>query len=165
RLVPKDGKVAPIFSLKDATPEKLVATLKNDNLFWRRHAQRLLVERGKLDVQSALAELINDQTVDELGINPGAIHALWTLRGLGALEGANASAADAAVAALKHKSPAVRRNAALVLPRTANSVNAILQADLLADTDSHVRLAALLALADMPSSEAAGRAVAAALSR
>src|SRR5438105_2920365 len=42
RLVPKDGKVAPVLNLKDATSEKLVAALKNDNLFWRRHAQRLL---------------------------------------------------------------------------------------------------------------------------
>src|SRR5262249_11202447 len=38
------------FTLEGATPEKLVATLRNDNLFWRRHAQRLLVERGKKDV-------------------------------------------------------------------------------------------------------------------
>src|SRR5206468_10797549 len=43
---PKPGT----FTLADATPEKLVAALKNDNLFWRRHAQRLLVERGNKDV-------------------------------------------------------------------------------------------------------------------
>src|SRR5207248_6033097 len=30
-------------SLAEAAPKKLVETLKNDNLFWRRHAQRLLV--------------------------------------------------------------------------------------------------------------------------
>ena len=28
-------------TLKDAAPEKLVATLSHENLFWRRHAQRL----------------------------------------------------------------------------------------------------------------------------
>ncbi len=47
RLVAKSAKPAPPLSLKDATPEKLVATLNNDNMFWRLHAQRLLVERGK----------------------------------------------------------------------------------------------------------------------
>ena len=49
-------------TLKDATPEKLVATLKHDNMFWRRHAQRLLVERGKLDVVPALVKLVDDPT-------------------------------------------------------------------------------------------------------
>ena len=37
--------------------EQLVAALKNDNMFWRLHAQRLLVERGKHDVVPALIEL------------------------------------------------------------------------------------------------------------
>ena len=38
-----------------------MATLKNDNMFWRLHAQRLLVERGKQDVLPALLELAADQ--------------------------------------------------------------------------------------------------------
>ncbi|MFO0852443.1 MAG: PVC-type heme-binding CxxCH protein [Gemmataceae bacterium] len=42
------------FTLAGATPDRLVAGLKNDNLFWRRHAQRLLVERGNKDVLPAL---------------------------------------------------------------------------------------------------------------
>src|SRR5262249_61402600 len=41
----------------------------------------------------------------------------------------------------------------------------ILEAKLVDDADAHVRLATLLALAEMPPSESAGRAVAAALSR
>src|SRR5262249_55002342 len=82
---PKE-KGAP-YTLADATPEKLVKTLKNDNLFWRRHAQRVLVERGKQDVLPALIALAKDQGVDEIGLNAGAIHALWTMHGLGALDG------------------------------------------------------------------------------
>src|SRR5438132_4009142 len=50
RLVAKNVKPATPLTLKDATPEKLVATLASDNLLWRLHAQRLLVERGKRDV-------------------------------------------------------------------------------------------------------------------
>src|SRR6185503_9056731 len=36
--------------LQKATPQQLVAALKNDNLLWRMHAQRLLVARGQKDV-------------------------------------------------------------------------------------------------------------------
>src|SRR5262249_39730070 len=74
RLVPKGAKLPAPLSLKDATPETLVATLKNDNMFWRLHAQRLLVERGKADVVPALAALVADPAVDAIGLNPGAIH-------------------------------------------------------------------------------------------
>ena len=151
------------FTLAGATPEKLVATLKNDNLFWRRHAQRLLVERGKPDVLPGLIALAKDQDVDEIGLNVGAIHALWTMHGLGALDGKNEAALAAAVAALGHPSPGVRRNAVQVLPHDEKSVKAILAAKLPADDDPHVRLLALLTLADQPASVDAGKAVVAAL--
>ena len=42
-------------------PAGLVAALKNDNMLWRMHAQRLLVERGKTDVVPALIALVKDQ--------------------------------------------------------------------------------------------------------
>lgn len=156
-----DGKGAkrPAFSLADASPEKLVAALKNDNLFWRKHAQRLLVERGKQDVVPALLDLVKDAGVDELGLNVGAIHALWTLHGLGALDGKNDQALEAAVAALKHRSFGVRRNAVQVLPPDAKSVEALLASSVLEDPEPLVRLAALLALADQPGHTKAGAAV------
>ena len=66
-----------------AHAEQMVAALKNDNLLWRLHAQRLLVERGKRDVVPDLVKLVGDSSLDEIGLNPGAIHALWTLHGLG----------------------------------------------------------------------------------
>jgi putative membrane-bound dehydrogenase-like protein len=151
------------FTLADATPEKLVATLKNDNLFWRRHAQRLLVERGKQDVVPALVAMARDPKVDAIGLNVGVIHALWTLRGLGALDGSNAEATDVAVAALKHAASGVRRNAVQVLPHEAKSVAAILDAGLTKDSDAQVRLMSLLALADLPSTPPAAEAIVAAL--
>src|SRR5205085_10632198 len=46
RVVWKDGKGSTQPDLRNAHPTQLVDTLRNDNLFWRRHAQRLLVERG-----------------------------------------------------------------------------------------------------------------------
>ncbi len=158
-----DGKAptpATPFTLAGATPKKLVETLKNDNLFWRRHAQRLLVERGKTDIVPDLIALVADKSLDPIGLNVGAIHALWTLHGLGALDGKNAAAFTAATAALKHPSAGVRRNAVQVLPRSDRSVAAILDARLLADDDFQVRLMTLLALADQPSTAAAGKALA-----
>jgi putative membrane-bound dehydrogenase-like protein len=147
------------FTLAEATPEKLVATLKNDNLFWRRHAQRLLVERGKTDVLPALFELVKDTSQDEIGLNVGAIHALWTIHGLGALDGKNADATAFALGALKHPSAGVRRNAVQVLPLDPKSADAIVDAGLARDPDPQVRLMALLALADQPPGEKAGPAV------
>src|SRR5262245_58266432 len=159
---PKNDKAR--FTLADATPKKLVETLRHDNLFWRQHAQRLLVERGKQDVVPALVEAARDPGVDEIGLNVGVIHALWTLHGLGALDGSNAEATAVAVAALKHKSAGVRRNAVQVLPRSPQSVAAILDAGVMKDPDAQVRLMALLALADQPATPAAAAAIIAALS-
>ena len=156
RVVWKDGKPSQQPDLRNAKPEALVAALRNDNLLWRRHAQRLLVERGRKDVVPALIELAKDQSVDEIGLNAGATHALWTLSGLNAID-SNPAALAAATDALKHPSAGVRRNAAVVLPRTAASATAIVSAGLLKDTDGQVRLAAMLALAESPDVPAAAQ--------
>src|SRR5262245_8221331 len=150
-------------SLANATPDQLVAALKSDNLFWRRHAQRLLVERGNPDVLPALLSLARDTKVDEIGLNVGAIHALWTIHGLGALNGSNPEATTVAVAAFKHPSAGVRRNAVQVLPMNERAVADILAAGLIRDPDAQVRLMTLLALADRPATDPGGRAVAEAL--
>jgi uncharacterized protein len=156
RVVYEGSKAETPVNLKDASPEQLVATLAHDNMFWRKHAQRLLVERGNQDVVPALLELVGDTTVDPIGLNTGAIHALWTLHGLGALDGEKPAATAAAIAALQHPSAGVRRNAVEVLTRQPATVDAILKAGLLEDADAQVRLAALLALSEMrPNAQAA----------
>ena len=165
RVVYEAAKPAPRNDLARATPVELVSALANDNLVWRRHAQRLLVERGQTDVVPQLLKLLSEKSVDGIGLNVGAIHALWTLEGLGALEGDHPDATAAVVAALRHPSAGVRQNAVQVLPPAASSSEAILQADLLDDPAAQVRLRALLALADLPPSAAAGRAVAEFLTR
>lgn len=174
--------------LDKASPPQLVAALKKDNLLWRMHAQRLLVERGTKDVVPALCELVRDRSVDEIGLNTAAIHALWTLHGLGALDfdGARASppaavtsvkqraaaqesrapdgaAVAAVVGALKHPSAAVRRAAVTVLPRNESALTVLLSGKLLDDPDAQVRMAALLAGSEMPPRAAAGAAVFASL--
>jgi len=143
------------FTLAGADPSKLVATLKSDNMFWRLHAQRLLVERGEQDVVPALIELAKDPSVDALGLNAGATHALWTLHGLNAFDAAQPAAIEAAVAGLRHAAAGVRRNAIQVLPRDATSLDALLKSGVLRDESAQVRLAALLALSEFPPSAAA----------
>lgn len=158
RLVHKKGAATKPMTLKDATPQQLVAALTNDNMFWRRHAQRLLVESGNKDVVPELVKLIRDEKVDAVGLNPGAIHALWTLHGLGVM--ADKDPSDAAFDALIHPSAGVRRNAVLVLPPTGEASNKILISGALIGPDAQVRLAAYLAVASMPACEELGKAVA-----
>ncbi len=178
RIVYDEAPDSQPINLVDATPAKLIATLSADNLFWRSMAQRKLVERGKTDILNDLYALVEDVHTDATGLNAGAIHALWTLHGLGALDGSNTKALAVATQALHHPSAGVQRAAIMTLPRTHNLLDAMLQAGMLPDpavpegmsytvgigqmdtADPHLRLAALLAVADMPYTEHAGNAVA-----
>ncbi|MEO8498705.1 MAG: PVC-type heme-binding CxxCH protein, partial [Planctomycetota bacterium] len=145
------ASVAP--SLHAASPSELVAALRHPTMLWRKQAQRLLVERGKLDVAGDLIGLINDRSVDSVGLNVGAMHALWTMKGLGVLY-------KPVIDALSHPSAGVRRNAIAVLPPNKASATYIAGLGLLRDSDPQVRLAATLALADMPEDNFAGEAIA-----
>jgi putative membrane-bound dehydrogenase-like protein len=159
RVAWKGAKPYTPLSLSAARPQELVQALRHDNMFWRTTAQRLLVERGQTDVLPDLYAIANDRSVDAIGLNAPAIHALWTIHGLGALTGSNAAALDVARRATSHPSSAVRKNALAVLPRTEATLDLVLQSRLLADPDPKIRLAALLTLAEMPESAVAGRAI------
>jgi putative membrane-bound dehydrogenase-like protein len=159
RIVYDDDNSTNDMTLHGASPQKLVETLSHDNMLWRTHAQRLLVERGERDVIPQLIELINDESADEVGLNPGAVHALWTLHGLGEMEGSNREVLDAAIDALEHQSAAVRRNALQVLPKTRGVLQSIFESGILQDEDSKVQKQVLITLIDMPVSVQAGQAI------
>lgn len=150
RIVPTEGAPGAVRDLGKMDTAELVATLRDPNLFWRMHAQRLLVERAAKDARAALVALLADPALDALGNAPAALHSLWTLHGLGALD------ADVALAALSHPAPAVRRAALQVAPRDAVTRDAIVAKRLLADPDGRVVVQALLALGEMPSDPALG---------
>ena len=139
-------------TLSKDRPEELVSALKNTNMFWRMTAQRLLIERNNKDVVPQLVALINDQSVDEIGNNPAAIHALWTLHGLVFKESEKSSTTDridftgAVETALKHPSPAVRKTAVQVLPMSRATIGLFQKYDLLNDKEPLVVLNTLLAL-------------------
>jgi putative membrane-bound dehydrogenase-like protein len=162
--------------LDNATSTQLVDALADDNMFWRQTAQRLLVERKATDAIPALIRRASDHTVDSLGLNPGALHALWTLHGLGALT-SNADAMTAARNALRHPAASVRRAALMMLPRDTQLLTDILAAgilpdrgspwtveytvanSILSDADMHVRLEATLAMSELPPSDRSANVV------
>jgi len=141
-----DGAPKPkINSLAKANPQKLVAALDSDNLFWRQTAQRLLVDGGHKKAVNALRKRA-------LGQGAGAIHALWTLEGLGALD------TETKRAALISTDPAVKRNAVRALGQAAADEQLLYDSATLADADLHVRLAAFVKLAQFPKSKTHQRA-------
>lgn len=85
-------------SLAKATNLELVQVLKHPSFNWRLQAQRLLVAKNAKDIVPQLLTLIADQTVDAIGLNVGAIHALWTLKGLGVIDGEHKTVAAVSAA-------------------------------------------------------------------
>ena len=159
RIVPKGTKGYRSIDLSKATGAELVAQLKNDNLFWRRTAQRLLVTRGKKDVRDDLVALARGKSIDAIGNAPGVIHALWTLHGLGLLSGDDAEAVSVAHANLRHASAGARKAALDASPRNAAFIEALVAAGSLTDDDGQVRLSGFLALAESPASARAASAI------
>jgi putative membrane-bound dehydrogenase-like protein len=156
RIVYKGAPKAKILSLSKQRPAELVAALSNDNMFWRLTAQRLLVERKQKDVVPQLLTLAATTKVDELGLNPGALHALWTLEGLGTTDGSNATVTNSLLADLKNPAAGVRKAALQILPATPASLKAMRDNGMLQDKDPYTRLSAILFLTKFPASDEIG---------
>jgi putative membrane-bound dehydrogenase-like protein len=157
RLVWRAAPAYKPLRLQPNRPAELVAALEHDNMFWRMTAQRLLVDRGNPDVVDDLYRIIRNRSVDAVGLNSPAVHALWTLHGLGQLNGSNERAERVVRTALEHPAAGVRKNALLVLPRNAAAFDHIRRARVLTDANLNVRLQALLTVAELPPSQVAGR--------
>ncbi len=138
RVVSKDASVAKK-SLAGAKPQQLVEALNDDVQYWRLLAQKNLVEGKATGSQDSLKQFVlaNDGAV-------GAIHALWTLQGLGLLDDATLRAA------LLAKDPRLRRNAVRALGNDAGAQTLFFGAGVFADPDLQTRLAAFVKLADFP---------------
>jgi putative membrane-bound dehydrogenase-like protein len=165
RMIYNAGKPSPILDLSKATVEQLVDALKSTNMLWRMHGQRLLIERNESSAVPALVKLTEDSSMDEIGLNAPAVHALWALNGLGAIDAAHGDVVAAVVKALHHPSAAVRKAAVDVLPRTKESAEALIAEKVLDDANPQVRKSGLLALSEMPNSDRAGTAVFSSLAR
>ena len=123
--------------LSGASSAELVQYLANENPWWRRTAQRLLVDRKSADAVPLLSSMAASHA------SPVArVHALWTLQGLGKLDPA------AIEAALGDKSAGVRENAIKLaeplLEKTPNLITRLLAMQ--TDPDARVRFQLLCTL-------------------
>lgn len=142
RIVPR-GTPAPTWMgrtrLSKAPVDELVRRLSEPNIWWRRHAQRLLVDRKPA---GADGPLIAVTTVGESPV--GRVHALWSLDGIGQLTD------DVIVRALNDSAAGVRENAIrLAEKRLVSDPSSVLVPALVAmkgDADPKVRLQLLLTL-------------------
>ena len=154
RIIHQEGEASPVLNLHNADTAELVAALHSDNMFWRVMAQQKIVQQKRMDAIPLLIDMAKDEDIDATGSNPPVIHALWTLHGLGQMDGKNASALAAAHAALRHPSAAVRKNALRVLPVSEQSTQ--LLTDMLGEKDANTLRNVFLTLSTMPPSNSLG---------
>lgn len=133
----KDPNQLP--SLGHAKTNDLVAALGSDTQYQRLTAQRLLVEEKRTDAAEALKK---DVAANDGNIR--AIHALWALQGLGALDEATLKAA------LSAKDSSLRRNAVRALGHDQRSADVLFGTGVIGDPDPVTRLAALVKVAEFP---------------
>ena len=136
RVVWNQAQPPAIKSLKGASTAQLVAALGSGNQFWRLTAQRLLVDGPRPDAAPALKQAVADRAP------LAALHALWTLHGLGLLDEATHRTA------LVHADAAVRRNATRALGRDAAAVSLYFASSVMSDPDALTKLAAFVKLAE-----------------
>jgi len=130
------------------TAADCVAALGQDTLYGRLSVQAGLVS-GSIPVHAGKADLPNDLKA-AVSANDGhdkAIHALWTLQGLGQLDEATHKAA------LLAKDAKLRRNAVRALGSDAKAQALLFGSGTFNDPDLHTRLAALVKLAGFPTTE------------
>jgi len=139
RVVWKDGPKSSIKSLANAKSPELVRALDSGNQFWSLTAQRLIVDNKMTEGAPALKKRVKSGTGGK-----GAIHALWSLEGIGALD------KDTHQTALLDKDSALRRNAIRALPANEAGRQLFFSSAVIQDPDLLTRQAALVKLAEFP---------------
>ena len=131
-------------SLGQATPEELILQLQSQNIWWRRHAQRLLVDGQNQNLVPAIKEFLGNTTA------LGMVHGLWTLDGLNHFD------KELIFKALGHSVPGVRENAIRIAELHRQGFPELEEKliTMVNDHDSKVRFQLLLTLGYFQSSEA-----------
>ena len=137
-------------------PDSWVQALQSDNMLWRMHGQRLIVENKAKELVPMLLSLLEDTSIDKIGLNSPAVHAMWSLKGLELIGTGNEQVDKAVLKALNHPAAGVRKAALQCLPNSEGFLKQVRKADIFSDSDMRVVLAGLLWLADLPSSETTG---------
>lgn len=152
RVVHKEAKGGGITSLDPNNTEELLSALHDDNMLWRMHAHRLLVENADQSIKGQLIANVKDQSIDEMGLNNAALHSLWVLHGLDLMDDSEVLAV--AKEALSHPADAVRKGAIQVLPNDESTLAMIQKSRVLKDKNGRTRLAAINKLWKLPSTDA-----------
>ncbi len=138
RIVPKEGKARAMPRLSGADDATLVGHLGDGDLWWRRTAQRLLVERRAVDEATNLRDLARR------GVTwTSRMHALWTLEGLGLVE------EEDLLAALNDDSSHVRASGVRLSERRASVAIEERVQGLARDAEASVRRQVALSIAEM----------------
>jgi putative heme-binding domain-containing protein len=145
RVVPQNFTPQAGTSLAGATAAELVKALAHENNWWRRHAQRLLV-----DTKEPAAVLPLTKLVRESKFAPARLHALWTLEGMGKLD------TSLIVRALQDPVPGVRENAVRLAELHLKQHPALARhlLPLSRDPDAKVRYQVLCTLGEVPGAPA-----------
>ncbi len=139
RVVWKDGPKSSIKSLAKAPTSEIVQALDSGNQFWSLTAQRLIVDNKVTDARPALKKRVTSGAGGK-----GAIHALWALEGIGALD------KQTHQKALLDKDAALRRNAIRALPANDTGRQLFFSSAVIQDPDLLTREAAFVKLAEFP---------------
>ncbi|RAJ93038.1 putative membrane-bound dehydrogenase-like protein [Larkinella arboricola] len=147
RITPKGTKAATWNKnlLGKATNAQLIEKLGDRNIWWRRHAQRLLLDRATPQDVAALEKMAQNPALPL-----GRLHALWTLEGLGKLR------PELITTALKDPVPGVRTNAIKLAELHLKTAPALVPAMLAmqSDRDPKVRFQLLCTLGFVETSDA-----------
>ncbi|MCK0156503.1 ThuA domain-containing protein [Cellulophaga sp. F20128] len=142
-----DGKKSGITSLSPEGDVALLEGLKSDNMFWRTTAQRIIVEEQRTGLIPELIDFIHKDVS-----SPGALHALWTLKGLGAFEDGNLDLNDLISMALEKGTFAVKRAAMAMLPNSQKGSDILAKSGVLTSENPKLCLAAVLKASELPES-------------
>lgn len=150
RVYPKGSKDDVNPGLDPAKPATLLAGLGHPNMFWRLHAQRLLVESGATASVPELKALVSAGAAKgELS----ALHAFYALSGLGALDAPSVKAAFAS------SNRGLRRAAIANAPLDDTLPGAFIRAGVILAADERELAEVFRALSHLPTSEPVGRAL------
>ena len=139
RLVAEPATRSENMPLDEMTTDQLVQATGHANAWWRRTAQRVLIERGDPTAVAALrAQALRGRTM------PARLHALYTLDGLGALTSTEV------VKALGDSSYAVRMHGLRLADRWLKTREDVLVTvlSMSGDTDPKVRLQLAMSLGE-----------------
>ncbi len=130
-------------TLGEASVSTLVSYLAKENIWWRSHAQRLLMDRPGSEISGALKEFILST-----GSTVGMVHALWLLASKDQME------EEILLKMLDSEEPGVRENAIKVAEGYIASNDKLLDKllDMASDPHPKVRFQLLLTLGNLPGS-------------